>query len=82
MDIQAAILWEQKQPLSVEAAVLDAPGPGEVLVEVKAAGVCHSDRPGGDAGLRRRSRRPVLGAGMRRVPAVPRGARGALRSPR
>jgi S-(hydroxymethyl)glutathione dehydrogenase / alcohol dehydrogenase len=43
MDIQAAILWEQKQPLSVEAAVLDAPGPGEVLVEVKAAGVCHSD---------------------------------------
>ena len=43
MDISAAILWEQKQPLSVEAAVLDAPGPGEVLVEVKAAGVCHSD---------------------------------------
>src|SRR5437870_1575866 len=43
MEIQAAILWEQNQPLSVEAAVLDAPGPGEVLVEVKAAGVCHSD---------------------------------------
>jgi len=43
MDIEAAILWEQKQPLSVEAAVLDAPGPGEVLVEVRAAGVCHSD---------------------------------------
>ena len=43
MDIRAAILWEQKQPLSVEPAVLDAPGPGEVLVEVKAAGVCHSD---------------------------------------
>jgi len=43
MDIEAAILWEQKQPLSVEAAVLDAPGPGEVLVEVKTAGVCHSD---------------------------------------
>src|SRR5262245_58863943 len=43
MDIRAAILWEQKQPLSVEPAVLDPPGPGEVLVEVKAAGVCHSD---------------------------------------
>jgi S-(hydroxymethyl)glutathione dehydrogenase/alcohol dehydrogenase len=43
MDIQAAILWEQGQPLSVEAAELDAPGPGEVLVEIKAAGVCHSD---------------------------------------
>jgi S-(hydroxymethyl)glutathione dehydrogenase/alcohol dehydrogenase len=43
MDIQAAILWEQGKPLSVEAAELDAPGPGEVLVEIKAAGVCHSD---------------------------------------
>ena len=43
MDIRAAILWEQRQPLSVEAAVLDPPGPGEVLVEMQAAGVCHSD---------------------------------------
>jgi S-(hydroxymethyl)glutathione dehydrogenase/alcohol dehydrogenase len=43
MDIQAAILWEQGKPLSVEAAELDGPGPGEVLVEIKAAGVCHSD---------------------------------------
>ena len=43
MDINAAILWRQGEPLSVEPAVLDAPGPGEVLVEVKAAGVCHSD---------------------------------------
>jgi S-(hydroxymethyl)glutathione dehydrogenase/alcohol dehydrogenase len=41
--ISAAILWEQAQPLSVEPAELDAPGPGEVLVEVRAAGVCHSD---------------------------------------
>jgi S-(hydroxymethyl)glutathione dehydrogenase / alcohol dehydrogenase len=43
MDIHAAILWEQGTPLSVEAAQLDGPGPGEVLVEVKASGVCHSD---------------------------------------
>ena len=43
MNIRAAILWEQGQPLLVEPAVLSAPGPGEVLVEVKAAGVCHSD---------------------------------------
>src|SRR5206468_210918 len=43
MRIDAAILWEQGQPLSVEAAELDPPGPGEVLVEIKAAGVCHSD---------------------------------------
>ncbi|HYO91870.1 MAG TPA: alcohol dehydrogenase catalytic domain-containing protein, partial [Pyrinomonadaceae bacterium] len=43
MNINAAILWEQGQPLSVEEAQLEAPRAGEVLVEVKAAGVCHSD---------------------------------------
>jgi S-(hydroxymethyl)glutathione dehydrogenase / alcohol dehydrogenase len=43
MNTRAAVLWEQGQPLSVEPVTLDAPGPGEVLVEVKASGVCHSD---------------------------------------
>jgi S-(hydroxymethyl)glutathione dehydrogenase/alcohol dehydrogenase len=43
MRINAAILWEQGQPLSVESVQLDPPGPGEVLVEMRAAGVCHSD---------------------------------------
>src|SRR5215813_8749206 len=43
MQINAAILWEQGRPLVIEEAELEAPGPGEVLVEVKAAGVCHSD---------------------------------------
>jgi S-(hydroxymethyl)glutathione dehydrogenase/alcohol dehydrogenase len=43
MQIHAAILWEQGQPLSVEDAELLPPGPNDVLVEVKAAGVCHSD---------------------------------------
>jgi S-(hydroxymethyl)glutathione dehydrogenase / alcohol dehydrogenase len=43
MNTKAAILWEQGQPLSVEEAELEAPHAGEVLVELKAAGVCHSD---------------------------------------
>jgi Zn-dependent alcohol dehydrogenase len=43
MKVQAAILWERGQPLSVEEAELDPPGQGEVLVEVMGAGVCHSD---------------------------------------
>src|SRR5687767_7398059 len=43
MKTKAAILWQRGEPLSVEEVDLDAPGPGEVLVEVKAAGVCHSD---------------------------------------
>ena len=43
MIINAAILWEQGQPLSVEPAELEPPRAGEVLVEVKVAGVCQSD---------------------------------------
>ena len=43
MQIRAAVLNAQGQPLSVEALELASPGPGEVLVEIKAAGVCHSD---------------------------------------
>src|SRR5689334_18716003 len=43
MNIRAAILWEQGKPLSVETATLDGPREGEVLVEMRAAGVCHSD---------------------------------------
>jgi Zn-dependent alcohol dehydrogenase len=41
--MRAAILWNQGEPLCVEEVDLAPPGPGEVLVEVKAAGVCHSD---------------------------------------
>jgi S-(hydroxymethyl)glutathione dehydrogenase / alcohol dehydrogenase len=43
MKTRAAILWERGRPLSVEDVELAPPGPAEVLVEVKAAGVCHSD---------------------------------------
>src|SRR6184192_4213974 len=43
MRINAAVLWEQGRPLSVEAIDIGTPGPGEVLVDIRAAGVCHSD---------------------------------------
>lgn len=43
MKITAAVLWERGQPLSIEEVDLDPPGKGEVLVEIKATGVCHSD---------------------------------------
>jgi S-(hydroxymethyl)glutathione dehydrogenase/alcohol dehydrogenase len=43
MQTRAAVLWERGQPLLVEDVELDPPGAGEVLVEMKAAGVCHSD---------------------------------------
>ncbi|MEP7288296.1 MAG: Zn-dependent alcohol dehydrogenase [Chloroflexota bacterium] len=43
MQIQAALLTEPGQPLSVESLTLDAPKRGEVLVRIAASGVCHSD---------------------------------------
>ena len=43
MKSTAAILWETNQPWSVEEFELDDPQPGEVLVEMKASGMCHSD---------------------------------------
>jgi S-(hydroxymethyl)glutathione dehydrogenase / alcohol dehydrogenase len=43
MEVRAAVLHEAGAPLSVETVDLDPPGPGEVLVRVAAAGVCHSD---------------------------------------
>jgi S-(hydroxymethyl)glutathione dehydrogenase/alcohol dehydrogenase len=40
---KAAILWEVGKEWSVEEIELDPPGPGEVLVEMAASGMCHSD---------------------------------------
>ncbi len=39
----AARPYADSRPLSVETVTLDAPGPGEVRVAIKAAGLCHSD---------------------------------------
>ena len=39
----ACVLREPGRPPAVEMVELDAPAPGEVLVRVAAAGVCHSD---------------------------------------
>ena len=35
--------WAQSRPLTVAELDLDGPGQGELLVEIDAAGVCHSD---------------------------------------
>ena len=39
----AARPYAVSRPLSVETVTLDPPGPGEVRVAIKAAGLCHSD---------------------------------------
>ena len=43
MRTEAAILWDRGQPWSVEEIELDPPKAGEVLVEMVASGMCHSD---------------------------------------
>jgi alcohol dehydrogenase len=35
--------YETSKPLAIEELELDPPGPGEVLIRIKAAGLCHSD---------------------------------------
>jgi S-(hydroxymethyl)glutathione dehydrogenase / alcohol dehydrogenase len=43
MNVKAAIALEPGQPLIVETVQLDGPKAGEVLIEIKATGVCHTD---------------------------------------
>ena len=51
MQTKAAVLYEQgrerpytrSQPLAIEIVDLDDPRDGELLVEIAAAGLCHSD---------------------------------------
>ena len=67
MRMTAAVMVEQglpapyakSQPFRIEEVELEGPGEGEVLVEVRAAGLCHSDLSV-VAGLRRRTL-PVVG---------------------
>ena len=42
-DMSAKRPYSETKPLKIENIELDPPGFGEVLVKVKAAGLCHSD---------------------------------------
>lgn len=43
MQVKAAVAYEVGKPLSIEMVDLEGPKRGEVLVEIKATGVCHTD---------------------------------------
>ena len=43
MKTRAAIAWQAGQPLTIHEVDLAAPRAGEVLVEIKATGICHTD---------------------------------------
>lgn len=43
MKTRAAVAWKAGQPLTIEQVDLEGPKSGEVLVEIKATGICHTD---------------------------------------
>ena len=43
MKVKAAVAMEAQKPLTIETVDLQPPQAGEVLVEIKATGVCHTD---------------------------------------
>src|ERR1700752_2853765 len=43
MDVRAAVAMAAGQPLRSETGQLEGPRAGEVMVEIKASGVCHTD---------------------------------------
>jgi S-(hydroxymethyl)glutathione dehydrogenase/alcohol dehydrogenase len=43
MDVRAAVAHKAGEPLSIETVQLEGPKAGEVLVEIKATGICHTD---------------------------------------
>ena len=43
MDVRAAVAFAPGKPLEVTTVQLDGPRSGEVLVEIKATGICHTD---------------------------------------
>jgi S-(hydroxymethyl)glutathione dehydrogenase/alcohol dehydrogenase len=43
MNVKAAVAFAAGQPLAIETVQLEGPKAGEVLVEVKATGICHTD---------------------------------------
>ncbi|HMN64505.1 MAG TPA: S-(hydroxymethyl)glutathione dehydrogenase/class III alcohol dehydrogenase [Burkholderiaceae bacterium] len=43
MDVRAAVSYEPGKPLVIETVQLDGPRAFEVLVEIRATGVCHTD---------------------------------------
>jgi S-(hydroxymethyl)glutathione dehydrogenase / alcohol dehydrogenase len=44
MQVRAAIAWEAGRPLEIDTVDLEGPQAGEVLVEIKATGICHTDK--------------------------------------
>ncbi len=56
MDVRAAVAHKAGAPLVIETVQLEGPKTGEVLVQIMATGICHTDEY---TLVRRRPRRAV-----------------------
>ena len=43
LEVRAAVVHAPNQPFTIESLQLEGPRAGEVLVHIKATGLCHSD---------------------------------------
>ncbi len=44
MDVRAAVAFEAGKPLTIDTVRLEGPRANEVLIEIKATGICHTDK--------------------------------------
>jgi Zn-dependent alcohol dehydrogenase len=64
MDVRAAVAFAPGKPLEVTTVALDGPRAGEVLVEIKATGVCHTDESWCHVAEKGRPCHPALHTGV------------------
>ena len=43
MDVKAAVAFKAGEDLTIETVSMEGPREGEVVVEIKASGICHTD---------------------------------------
>ncbi len=77
MKTRAAVAWEAKKPLTIETIDIEGPKAGEVLVELMATGICHTDAYtlsglDSEASSRRSSAMRARASSARSAPASPR----------
>jgi propanol-preferring alcohol dehydrogenase len=58
--MKAAVVHEFGQPLKIEERPVPEPGPGELLVEVEACGVCHTDLHAADGDFAVNAKLPFI----------------------
>lgn len=58
--MKAALFYGRRQPLRIEETPTPQPGPNEILVDVAACGVCHTDLHYLDLGVKTSKQPPLI----------------------